>query len=95
MLTCPNYFRRERNEQLSHVSVLVTYRFDGPTDDIIRGARAAARLLRIDVQASTSYRFGSNLVQIDLQPGRFHFLRSAILPHPSLIEWDEQYAAVI
>lgn len=34
LLTFPSYFRRERNEQPSHPSVLVTYRFDGPTDDI-------------------------------------------------------------
>lgn len=34
MLTFPSYFRRERREQPSHPSVLVTYRFDGPTDDI-------------------------------------------------------------
>jgi GTPase SAR1 family protein len=34
MLTFPSYFRRERTEQPSHPSVLVTYRFDGPTDDI-------------------------------------------------------------
>lgn len=34
LLTFPSYFRRERPEQPSHPSVLVTYRFDGPTDDI-------------------------------------------------------------
>jgi hypothetical protein len=34
MLTFPSYFRRERKEQASHPSVLVTYRFDGLTDDI-------------------------------------------------------------
>lgn len=34
MLTFPSYFRRERKEQPSHPSILVTYRFDGPTDDI-------------------------------------------------------------
>jgi hypothetical protein len=34
MLTFPSYFRRERKEQPSHPSVLVTYRFDGPPDDI-------------------------------------------------------------
>jgi WD40 repeat protein len=34
MLTFPSYFRRERQEQPSHPSVLVTYRFDGPADDI-------------------------------------------------------------
>jgi hypothetical protein len=34
MLTFPSYFRRERKEQPSHPSVLVTYRFDGPADDI-------------------------------------------------------------
>ena len=34
MLTFPNYFRRERKEQPSHPSVLVTYRFDGPANDI-------------------------------------------------------------
>ena len=34
MLTFPSYFRRERKEQPSHPSVLVTYRFDGPVDDI-------------------------------------------------------------
>ncbi|MGH7946647.1 MAG: DUF4365 domain-containing protein, partial [Opitutaceae bacterium] len=34
LLTFPSYFRRERKEQPSHPSVLVTYRFDGPTDDI-------------------------------------------------------------
>ncbi|NTU43103.1 MAG: DUF4365 domain-containing protein, partial [Nitrospirales bacterium] len=34
MLTFPSYFRRERKEQPGHPSVLVTYRFDGPTDDI-------------------------------------------------------------
>ncbi|HEY3325223.1 MAG TPA: TIR domain-containing protein [Planctomycetota bacterium] len=34
MLTFPSYFRRERKEQPSHPSVLVTYRFEGPADDI-------------------------------------------------------------
>jgi hypothetical protein len=34
MLTFPSYFRRERKEQPSHPSVLVTYRFDGPADDL-------------------------------------------------------------
>jgi len=34
MLTFPSYFRRERKEQPSHPSVMVTYRFDGPTDEI-------------------------------------------------------------
>ncbi len=34
LLTFPSYFRRERKEQPSHPSVLVTYRFDGPADDI-------------------------------------------------------------
>ncbi|MBM3728907.1 MAG: hypothetical protein FJW40_26210, partial [Acidobacteria bacterium] len=34
MLTFPSYFRRERPDQPSHPSVLVTYRFDGPVDDI-------------------------------------------------------------
>jgi hypothetical protein len=34
MLTFPSYFRRERKEQPSHPSVLVTYRFDGPAEDI-------------------------------------------------------------
>jgi WD40 repeat protein len=34
LLSFPSYFRRERKEQLSHPSVLVTYRFDGPTDEI-------------------------------------------------------------
>jgi len=34
MLTFPSYFRRERKEQPSHPSVLVTYRFDPPADDI-------------------------------------------------------------
>jgi small GTP-binding protein len=34
MLTFPSYFRRERKEQPGHPNVLVTYRFDGPTDDI-------------------------------------------------------------
>jgi hypothetical protein len=34
ILTFPSYFRRERNEQPSHPTVLVTYRFDGPRDDI-------------------------------------------------------------
>jgi WD40 repeat protein len=34
MLTFPSYFRRERTEQPSHPSVLVSYRFDGPADDI-------------------------------------------------------------
>lgn len=34
MLTFPSYFRRERKEQPSHPNVLVTYRFDGPVDDI-------------------------------------------------------------
>lgn len=32
MLASPSCFRRERNEQPSHPSVLVTYRFDGPAD---------------------------------------------------------------
>jgi hypothetical protein len=34
LLIFPSYFRRERKEQPSHPSVLVTYRFDGPADDI-------------------------------------------------------------
>ena len=34
MLVFPSYFRRERKEQPSHPSVLVTYRFDGPAEDI-------------------------------------------------------------
>lgn len=34
MLTFPSYFRRERKDQPSHPSLLVTYRFDGPADDI-------------------------------------------------------------
>jgi len=34
MLTFPSCFRRERKEQPSHPSVLVTYRFDGPADNI-------------------------------------------------------------
>ncbi len=34
ILTFPSYFRRERPEQPSHPSVIVTYRFDGPTDEI-------------------------------------------------------------
>ena len=34
LLTFPSYFRRERKEQPGHPSVLVTYRFDGPADDI-------------------------------------------------------------
>ncbi|WP_295444065.1 TIR domain-containing protein [uncultured Thiodictyon sp.] len=34
ILTFPSYFRRERREQPSHPSVLVSYRFDGPADDI-------------------------------------------------------------
>jgi hypothetical protein len=34
MLTFPSNFRRERKKQPSHPSALVTYRFDGPTDDI-------------------------------------------------------------
>ncbi len=34
MLTFPSYFRRERDEQLTHPNVLVTYKFAGPTDEI-------------------------------------------------------------
>lgn len=34
ILTFPSYFRRERLEKPSHPSVIVTYRFDGPTDEI-------------------------------------------------------------
>jgi WD40 repeat protein len=34
LLTFPSYFRRERKEQPNHPSVLVTYRFAGPTEDI-------------------------------------------------------------
>lgn len=34
VLTFPSYFRRERREQPSHPSVLVSYRFSGPLDDI-------------------------------------------------------------
>ncbi|VFN00996.1 MAG: Ras family protein [Candidatus Kentron sp. G] len=34
LLTFPSYFRRERKDQPGHPSVLVTYRFDGPADDI-------------------------------------------------------------
>jgi len=34
ILTFPSYFRRERRDQPSHPDVMVTYRFDGPVDDI-------------------------------------------------------------
>jgi len=34
ILTFPSYFRRERPEKPTHPSVIVTYRFDGPTEDI-------------------------------------------------------------
>jgi WD40 repeat protein len=34
ILTFPSYFRRERKEQPSHPSVLVSYRFDGPSEEI-------------------------------------------------------------
>jgi len=34
LLTFPSYFRRERQEQPDHPSVLVTYRFIGPADDV-------------------------------------------------------------
>lgn len=34
VLTFPSYFRRERRDQPGHPNVLVTYRFDGPADDI-------------------------------------------------------------
>lgn len=34
ILTFPSYFRRERLEKPGHPSVIVTYRFDGPTDEI-------------------------------------------------------------
>ena len=34
MLAFPSYFRREREEQTNHPSVLVTYTFDGPVDEI-------------------------------------------------------------
>jgi GTPase SAR1 family protein len=34
LLTFPSYFRRERKDQPGHPSVLVTYRFDGPADEI-------------------------------------------------------------
>jgi hypothetical protein len=34
LLTFPSYFRRERKGQPAHPSVLVTYRFDGPADEI-------------------------------------------------------------
>jgi hypothetical protein len=34
MLIFPSYFRRERKEQPGHPNVLVTYRFDGPADEI-------------------------------------------------------------
>lgn len=34
LLTFPSYFRRERPEQPSHPSVLVTYRFNGPAEDV-------------------------------------------------------------
>lgn len=34
LLTFPSYFRRERPEQVTHPSVVVTYRFAGPVDDI-------------------------------------------------------------
>ena len=34
ILTFPSYFRRERTDQPSHPSVLVTYRFTGPIDEI-------------------------------------------------------------
>jgi WD40 repeat protein len=34
VLTFPSYFRRERPEQPDHPSVLVTYRFTGPADEI-------------------------------------------------------------
>jgi GTPase SAR1 family protein len=34
LLTFPSYFRRKRKEQPAHPSILVTYRFDGPADEI-------------------------------------------------------------
>jgi WD40 repeat protein len=34
ILTFPSYFRRERPEKPTHPNVIVTYRFDGPTDEI-------------------------------------------------------------
>jgi len=34
MLVFPSYFRRERPEQPGHPGVLVTYRFEGPSDEI-------------------------------------------------------------
>ncbi|HVT12425.1 MAG TPA: TIR domain-containing protein [Fimbriimonadaceae bacterium] len=34
LLIFPSYFRRERKEMPGHPSVLVTYRFDGPIDEI-------------------------------------------------------------
>ncbi|MES1242737.1 MAG: DUF4365 domain-containing protein [Acidobacteriota bacterium] len=34
LLTFPSYFRRERPQQPNHPSVLVTYRFTGPVDEI-------------------------------------------------------------
>jgi hypothetical protein len=34
LLTFPSYFRRERPQQPDHPSVLVTYRFTGPVDEI-------------------------------------------------------------
>lgn len=34
LLVFPSYFRRERTEQPGHPHVLVTYQFDGPTDEI-------------------------------------------------------------
>jgi small GTP-binding protein len=34
LLTFPSYFRRERKDQPGHPSVLVSYRFDGPADEI-------------------------------------------------------------
>jgi GTPase SAR1 family protein len=53
ILTFPSYFRRERKEQPSHPDVVVTYRFDGPIDDIY--ATLVVRLHHTVAFESTSF----------------------------------------
>jgi len=94
MLTFPSYFRRERKEQPSHPSVLVTYRFDGPVDDIYatcqrlrdhgvtRHGKRELRLVRVDaVHAVHDQRRNIEHNCHRAQPGLIAMLRAEVKQH--------------